>query len=301
MEIYRQRINTIYFEAPSETDVVSASLSLSADATPYPVTVSGNGAGTRIRSAQVPYISDEGTLTVEWSWAGGVLSPTGYESTAVNTQIDTYEVVSPILTDTEIRVIHPQATDSEVIRIEKAVRHIINSHTGQRFGRFVGEFSVKGNGGSLLQLPGRLLSLTSVDGISPVDRFIVENDGWALRYYPWGVPPVKADAYGLHMHVGGVIHNPNNIKLGTFDAARSYKVAGAWGWDEVPSAVAEAAKLLVNDYACSDAQYRDRYLTSMTAADWRIQFNSGAFNQTGNVRADQLLSDYVLRRGWAVL
>ena len=65
--------------------------------------------------------------------------------------------------------------------------------------------------------------------------------------------------------------------------------------------VKEAAKLLVNDYACAEQTYRDRYLTSMTAADWRIQFHSGAFLKTGNVRADQLLRDFVLKGGWAVI
>jgi hypothetical protein len=39
----------------------------------------------------------------------------------------------------------------------------------------------------------------------------------------------------------------------------------------------------------------------MTAADWRIQFYSGAYLRTGNVRADQLLADYVVTRGWGVI
>jgi len=80
-----------------------------------------------------------------------------------------------------------------------------------------------------------------------------------------------------------------------------YPISGVWGYEAVPESVKEAARLLVNDYACADSQYRDRYLTSMTAADWRIQFNSGAFVRTGNVRADQLLSEYVTTRGWGVI
>jgi hypothetical protein len=147
-----------------------------------------------------------------------------------------------------------------------------------------------------------LLSINTFNGRANSDNFYqIGDDGYTLRYYNWGVPPVKADAWGLHMHTGGVIHNPNHVSLNTFKDGNIYTVDGNWGWEEVPAAVKEAAKLLVNDYACADAQYRDRYLTSMTAADWRIQFNSGAFKGTGNVRADQLLSDFVVTRGWGVI
>lgn len=215
---------------------------------------------------------------------------------------DHFNVVTPILTFGEIREIHPNATDSEVIKIEAAVRHIIEALTGQNFGQFIGVKEVRGSNTRSLPLPAKLQSITDIDGATDANNFFsIEGDGYYLRHYPWGVPPIKADYYGLHQHVGGVIHNPNNVKLGEFNKNVTYSINGLWGWETVPARVKEAAKLLVNDYACGDANYRDRYLTSMTAADWRIQFNSGAFLKTGNVRADQLLSDYVLKHGWAVL
>lgn len=215
----------------------------------------------------------------------------------------TVHVITPVLTEREVREIHPNATDDEVVKIERAVRAIIQAHTGQSFGKFNGSYSVRGNDENALMLPARLLELHAVNQLedNPERYFAIEGDGWVLRHFPWGVPPVKADYHELHQHVGGVIHNPNNVRLGEWFKSSYYTIKGVWGWDKVPGAVKEAARLLVNDYACADAQYRDRYLTSMTAADWRIQFNSGAFARTGNVRADQLLSDYVLKRGWAVL
>lgn len=236
---------------------------------------------------------NEGQLKVVWDFAmeGSTVSKTDY-----------FEVVTPILTFGEIKQIHPNATDDEVKQIEAAVRHIIQALTGQSFGQFVGVKEVRGTNTKSLQLPSRLQSITDVNGdINAVNHFTIEGAGYYLRYYPWGVPPVKADYYGLHQHVGGVIHNPNAVNLGEFFKSMSYKINGVWGWEAVPAPVKEAAKLLVNDYACGDAQYRDRYLTSMTAADWRIQFNSGAFVKTGNVRADQLLNEFVLQRGWTVV
>jgi len=212
------------------------------------------------------------------------------------------DVVTPILTKAEIKDVWDTATDEEVVTIEKAVRHVIQAYTGQEFGRYIGSYQVKGTGGTSLGLPRRLLTIDTFNGAEATPGlFAIESGGYTLRWYPWGVPPVKADYYGLHMHTGGVIHNPNHVKWQTFSSTATYEVAGHWGWENVPAAVKEAAKLLVNDYACADSQYRDRYLVSMTAADWRIQFHSGAYLRTGNVRADQLLSDYVVTRGWLVV
>lgn len=212
-------------------------------------------------------------------------------------------VVTPILSFAEIRsvVADQNITDTEVAEVESAVRHIIQAHCGQTFGHYNQKIWVPGNGRKSLQLPQRLITLKGVNGFTDTDWFNVSGDGFFLRYYPLGVPPVKADYYGLHMHVGGVIHNPNHVDYGKFRDTMGYEIDGEWGYESVPSAVHEAAVLLTAMYADADSEYRDRYLTSMTAADWRIQFHAGAFAQTGHVRADQLLADYVLRRGWAVL
>lgn len=214
----------------------------------------------------------------------------------------TIDVVTPILSKREIKAVWDTATPQEVVTIEKAVRNIIQAHTGQQFGLYTGTLGVKGQGSRSLMLPRRLVSLDAVNGADAKYNYEVDSSGYIVTHYPWGVPPVKADYYGLHQHVGGVIHNPNNVRLGVFEDGRQFNLTGKWGWPQVPEQVKEAAKLLVNDYACADSQYRDRYLVSMTAADWRIQFNAGAYVRTGNVRADQLLAEYVvLHSGWGVI
>jgi hypothetical protein len=269
-------------------------------------------AGVTAYSQTSPNAEDFYTLTlplflcqfdqrVDIHWEVTYLDDADDQSYTVS-KITPVNIVTPILTKREIKEVWDTATNAEVVMIEKAVRHIIQSYTGQEFGRFIGVQEVKGTGSSLLGLPRRLLSIETFDGVEvPASAFSIEAGGYTLRYYPWGVPPVKADYYGLHMHTGGVIHNPNHVKYQTFAENRTYKISGHWGWESVPDPVREAAKLLVNDYACADAQYRDRYLVSMTAADWRIQFYSGAYLRTGNVRADQLLADYVVTRGWGVI
>lgn len=211
-------------------------------------------------------------------------------------------IVTPILTTSEIKTIDEDffADPAEVVKIEKAVRHIIQAYTGQEFGHFYGTEKIKGSNTTALFSPRRIIELTSVDGIEAGSEYALDADGHVVYRSPWGVPPIKADYHGLHYHTGGVIHNPNHVSLSNWNA-KVYELTGRFGWEYVPAQVKEAAKLLTNDYACADSQYRDRYLTSMTAADWRIQFNSGAFLRTGNVRADQLLSDFVVTRGWGVI
>lgn len=249
----------------------------------------------------VPMFLNQFDGKVDIYWSITYTDPADGEIYTVNKMVPV-EMTTPILTPAEIRQVWDTASDDEVVRIEKAVRHIIQAYTGQEFGHYMGEMTARSIGGSALRLPRRLITLTTFNrGVVTPGTFAIGDGGYTLRFTKFGVPPVKADYYGLHMHTGGVIHNPDNVKWQEFQNGETYTIGGAWGYEAVPENVKEAAKLLVNDYATADVQYRDRYLTSMTAADWRIQFNDGAFVRTGNVRADQLLSEYVTTRGWGVI
>lgn len=321
MEIFRQSINRVYFEAPETTSVVSATVSLN-EGTPVVISpVVGNGSSTTQRYIDIPFIGEEGSVCVEWSWTGSQLTPTGLSSNVPVSQKDTYDVVTPILSEGELRAVLDDATDEELIVIEKAVRHVINSHTGQTFGLSVGPKVAIGTGESSLTLPDRLIKLNAfgVEGAANklYDRTVypdgrpeyflgngiydIAGGGWYINLLRNGNADmgIKND-HSDFVSMNGVIYSPKYMGRGFADDIR-YVVDGEWGYREVPEAVKEAAKLLVNDYASYDSTYRDRYLESLTSPDWRIQFHSGAFRQTGNVRADQLLSAYVLKRGWAVI
>jgi hypothetical protein len=289
MEIHKGTVTPVKFYLPTPDSTVSSASYSFKGSTSAPLNVTSD---TQAATANLPYFNEEGICVVTWNFS--------VPGSGTFTDTQTISVVTPILAPHEIKEIHPNVTPVESLRVEKAVRHIINAHCGQDFGKYVGPHRVYGDGSTVLSLPARLIELEDINGITE-HYSTIGADGWVLYTTPWGVPPVKADAWGLHQHVGGVIHNPNHIKLGQWQDKRGYDVNGTWGWYHVPEQVKEAAKLLINDYACGEQSYRDRYLTSMTAADWRIQFHSGAFRETGNVRADQLLNDFVLKRGWAVI
>lgn len=199
-----------------------------------------------------------------------------------------------------------ELTTEEILTAERAVRTVINAHCGQSFGRYTGVKYAVGSGENALSLPARLISLDEITVDSPgldlYGTFDVAGDGWYIKPRIFGAQGfnIKADVSDF-IEVNGVIYNPYGRRTGVFPTDTRYRIEGAWGWEEIPEPVIEATKLLVNDYAGPDSTYRDRYLESLTSPDWRIQFNSGAFRQTGNVRADQLLSEFVLKRGWAVV
>lgn len=218
------------------------------------------------------------------------------------------KIVTPLLELREVkRVLGEDFSDEEAADVERAVRHIIQAHTGQFFGRFIGRKYISGSGEPYLRLPMRLIKLTTVNGNTYWnDALALRGSGWFLQSRSYGVPTIKADFDGWHQEPWGYsgrapIVAPYTRSVFNFVEHAEYEINGEWGWTSVPIDVQEAARLLINDYACADSQYRDRFLTSMTAADWRIQFHEGAFSNTGNVRANQLLAEYVLRRGWVVV
>lgn len=236
---------------------------------------------------------NEGDIRIEWSFEmeGAPVAKTDYLT-----------VVTPYLSISEIKAIVDDIDDAEAIALERAVRHIINSHCGQTFGSYTGTKTIDGANSYALRLNERLARLDKIDGliVNP-NLYSLKNNGYIINYAGAYPPSLKADYHGYHMHSNGVIHNPNHISFNTFNYGMTYDVYGVWGWFTVPESVKEAAKLLVNDYACADSAYRDRYLVSMTAADWRIQFNEQAYLKTGNVRADQLLKPYVVMLGLGVI
>lgn len=291
MEIWNETLgNKVYLDGASDWSV-SATYTINGEGTPINLAINSFASGQW--TANLPYILDECDIVVTWLFT--------IPGQAQITKKEIYTVITPYLRSREILEILPNATPQEVIAIEAATRHIINAHCGQEFGKRRSKRIVRGTGANYLSLPARLISTYTFNGVTNLPaQFVLSDGGWWITTGRWGVPNVKGDYYGLH-EINGVVYNPDNVSYRAFAKDRPYEIDGLWGWITIPEAVKEAAKLLVNDYACGDSVYRDRYIYSMTAADWRIQFASGAYINTGNVRADQLLSQYVLKRGWAVI
>lgn len=295
MELLTYTVPTIRFDYPDATTTgVTATYSLNGG----PDTGLAVNNQATYATAKLPYQTTDGQVQVTWSF----LIPTSGSYT--HTQY--YDIVTPLLDYTQIReILGTDTTDAECAAAEASARYIIQAYTGQSFGKYTGPLSVTGGGEGFLRLPRRLIALTSINSETVVASWVtIRGDGWFLTPKTIGVPTIRSDFDGWHqVPESGVITAPPRWarNLVGFALNTEFVVDGEWGWNGVPAPVVDAAKLLINDYACGDSIYRDRFVQSISGPDWRIQFNDGAFSSTGNVRANQLLADYKLRRGWMVI
>lgn len=297
MELLTNTVPEVRFNYPDpETTGISATYSLNS-APPVNLIVNTNDED-QYATAKLPYQAADGMVHVVWSFT--IPGIGNYSRT------DYYDVITPILTNEQVReIIGSDATSQEVFDAEASARYIIQSYTGQTFGKYVGTLNVSGGGENWIRLPKRLIKLNSINSNTIVNNWVnVRGGGWFIESKVIGVPSIRADLDGWHqVPDSGVITAPPRWAkaLLPFQFGFEYAIDGEWGWNSVPARVVDAAKLLVNDYACGDSIYRDRFISSISGPDWQLRFNQGAYTSTGNVRADQLLADYKLRRGWQVI
>lgn len=300
MEIGRNSSKTVYL------DIYGGS----ADATPTAVCkVNGNdpftmtvdtdiapeGVSQRFfTTVSMAHTQEDGPLLVTWQF--------DIDGVPV-TKKDYFEVVTRYLTIAEVKAIVPGATTEQALDIESNVRNIIDSHTGQNFGHSVGVAEAYSDGGRSMKLPKRLISFTSVEtqqySYNPYAYRIV-SDGWYLEQVTQSLQVIKEMPSDYSLDAGPVIITPYTSYWSAYRTGAKFAITGEWGYEYVPQKVKLAAKLLVDDYACNEVAYRDKYLESLKAADWRLQFSPESWYFTGNARADHLLSEYVIL-DWAVI
>jgi hypothetical protein len=74
----------------------------------------------------------------------------------------------------------------------------------------------------------------------------------------------------------------------TFD----YTIILETGYQEVPSDIVKATKMLVDDISCGRLDYYRRYISDYNTDQFKIKFDKGVFEGTGNILVDKILSKY---------
>ena len=72
-----------------------------------------------------------------------------------------------------------------------------------------------------------------------------------------------------------------------------YVITVEHGYTTVPSDIVRATEMLVHDIECGKLDYYKRFISSYNTDQYRIQFDKGLFEGTGNIIVDKILSKYV--------
>jgi len=200
---------------------------------------------------------------------------------------DFLDVVVPLAELDDIRIeldVPASISDDQIRRTERRVRRLIERITGQVFAPVEATLTATQLIDGSLRLPQKMLSLTSVAGVANSLYYVLANGGWALAI----LYPLKRD--GIRSSGVPIIDPFAQYRK---PVVKKVNVTGRWGYERVPNDVQEAALILIEQQLCPDSLYAERYLKTMTAADFRFEFDPGAYRGTGNVIADRLLSKYI--------
>jgi hypothetical protein len=190
----------------------------------------------------------------------------------------------------------------ELFAAEKYARKVIENYTGQEFYQYYETHSVYGTDSDTLSLPSRITNLYKLysndvlleDNINNIDNWNYQVDitesGFGIRINRAAM--LDNTVYTANGMVPPSIHDSPGI----FQRGVRYTVFGKFGWEAVPDEVELACIELMKDYFSKDNLWRNKYVNKISTFDWDFEYGSGATSGTGNLYADQLLSDYVVSK-----
>jgi hypothetical protein len=77
-----------------------------------------------------------------------------------------------------------------------------------------------------------------------------------------------------------------------FGKTWDYRIVVEHGYTAVPSDIVRATEMLIHDIECGKLDYYKRFISSYNTDQYRIQFDKGLFEGTGNIIIDKILSKY---------
>jgi len=193
-------------------------------------------------------------------------------------------------------------TYDEIVSAERYARKVIENYTGQEFYTYPDTCSVYGIDSDVLILPSRIESLYQLysndilleDNLNNIDNWNYKVDitesGFSLRIN-------RADMLDNTVYTAnGMVPPSIHDSPGIFKRGVRYTVFGKFGWSYVPDEVELAAIELMKDYFSKDNLWRNKYVNKISTFDWDFEYGSGSTSGTGNLYADQLLSEYVVSK-----
>jgi hypothetical protein len=190
----------------------------------------------------------------------------------------------------------------DLLEAERYARKLIENYTGQLFYLYDDVTIVYGAGTDILPLPYKLSQLHElysndlllIDNINNINNLgydiVVSESGFGIRIN-------RANLLDNTVYVAnGMIPPTINDYSGVFNKDSVYRIAGKFGWAEVPDEVDLACIELMKDYFSKDKVWKNKYIKNISTFDWKFEYDSTTFSGTGNNYVDQLLLPYVLNK-----
>jgi hypothetical protein len=193
-------------------------------------------------------------------------------------------------------------TYNEIMEAERYARKIIENYTGQKFYNYTDKCSVYGIDSDVLMLPSKIETLYRLHANDILlEDNLLNIDNWNYKV------DVTESGFGLRINradmrdntvytANGMVPPSVNDSSGSFKRGVRYTVFGNFGWSYVPDEVELATIELMKDYFSKDNLWRNKYINKISTFDWDFEYGSGSTSGTGNLYADQLLSDYVVSK-----
>lgn len=184
-----------------------------------------------------------------------------------------------------------QISQSKVERLEKYARAYIDTNI-DRFYFEKKYISSYGQGSDAINFTER------VYGISKIweDEKLVYDPSTSLNDFEL-LLSISPSSYQIKMIEPGEETNewyqkrifPNPV---AFKKNVDYKFYGEFGWLSIPNDINYATILLINEYLCSDFNYKARGVSSASNDSFSVKYMDSAMSASGNAYIDSILSPY---------
>lgn len=211
-----------------------------------------------------------------------------------------YDVVRPYADPTTKSEI---ASEIEAYRKnEELARAIIDSIIYDGFYYKKKVYSAVGLGSDLLPVWDDIKKLLKLyennilvfDSSSPDDytiKYEVDKTKFAIQELTSEIINRNESARNILPAAGSDMLDLNFVYRG-FPRGFDYIVVGEFGYKKVPSDIVRATELLVEDIECGKLDYYKRYISDYNTDQFKIKFDAGVFDGTGNILVDKILSKY---------
>lgn len=190
---------------------------------------------------------------------------------------------------------------AEYKKHEELARAIIDSVVADGFYYKKNVYETTGLGADILPIWPDIRELLAVYENNALVFDTANADSYSVQY--------ELNKLGLQQKYAGVIDRsesaPNMLPAGGsdmldlnfvyrgFPKGFDYSIVGLFGYKKLPSEIVRATEMLIDDIQCGKLDYYKRYISDYNTDQFKIKFDSGVFEGTGNILVDKILSKYL--------